>query len=115
MNISDRIRAVALGPAPKARGGSPLSSWLRHDGAFSYARRFTVGQFFTVLSTTDQRVLLLLIAEEATVSKPKYAGKALVAKRIDKAVKRAEKRDARPKRPTPAQLLRKAKLQGLTK
>jgi len=44
-----------------------------------------------------------------------HAGQALVAKRIDKAVKRAQSRDSKPKRPTAAQLLRKAKLEGLLK
>ncbi len=48
-------------------------------------------------------------------AKPQQAGLALVGRRIDAAVKRAQARDAKPKRPTPAALLREAKLKGLTK
>jgi hypothetical protein len=43
------------------------------------------------------------------------AGLSLVAKRIDAKVARAIKRAARPKRPTAAELLYKARLAGLYK
>lgn len=41
------------------------------------------------------------------------AGKALVSKRIAKALRRAIARDALPKKPSAAELVRRAKLAGL--
>lgn len=63
MTLSEKIRDAALGDAPNARGGNPLSAWLREDDSFVAAMQCKhTGEGFTFLTTDEQRMFLLIVS-----------------------------------------------------